>query len=54
MADEATAPASSGNGNAATQEDEPSASSALRQRLLTVDEVYVYKIPPLRNAGGHR
>jgi adaptin ear-binding coat-associated protein 1/2 len=56
MADEdSTTATGSGSGNAAAQEDdEPSATSALRQRLLTVDEVYVYKIPPLKNAGGHR
>jgi hypothetical protein len=24
------------------------------QKLLSVDEVYLYKIPPLQNAGGHR
>jgi len=26
----------------------------LRQKLMSADEVYVYKIPPLKNAGGHR
>ncbi|GKY94419.1 hypothetical protein MPSEU_000407700 [Mayamaea pseudoterrestris] len=26
----------------------------LVQRFLTADEVYVYKIPPLKDAGGHR
>lgn len=29
-------------------------SSAMRQRLMTADEVYVYKIPPMKSAGGHR
>jgi hypothetical protein len=27
---------------------------AMRQKLMTADEVYVYKIPPLKSAGGHR
>ena len=26
----------------------------LQQKLLTVDEVFVYRIPPLRSSGGHR
>ena len=26
----------------------------LRQTLLTHHEVFVYKIPPLKNSGGHR
>lgn len=37
-----------------TPNDTTDATSALRQRFLTADEVYVYKIPPLKNAGGHR
>mmetsp|Transcript_16213 Transcript_16213/g.44603 ORF Transcript_16213/g.44603 Transcript_16213/m.44603 type:complete len:254 (-) Transcript_16213:120-881(-) len=29
-------------------------SSAMRQQLMAADEVYLYKVPPLKNAGGHR
>lgn len=35
------------------EEAEPQG-SLLRQTLLTHDEVFVYKIPPLRSSGGHR
>ncbi|GAX23797.1 hypothetical protein FisN_12Hh379 [Fistulifera solaris] len=28
--------------------------SAARQKLMAADEVYVYKIPPMKGAGGHR
>ena len=34
--------------------DDGDATSAMRQRLMQADEVYIYKIPPLKNAGGHR
>jgi hypothetical protein len=34
--------------------EEEDAISAMRQRLMTADEVYVYKIPPLKDSGGHR
>lgn len=30
------------------------ATSAMRQKLMSADEVYVYKIPALKSAGGHR
>ncbi|KAL7565286.1 hypothetical protein ACA910_014577 [Epithemia clementina (nom. ined.)] len=30
------------------------ATSAMRQRLMTAEDVYVYKIPPMKNSGGHR
>lgn len=43
-----------GDNNNNKEEQESNASSALRQKLMTADEVYVYKIPPLKNAGGHR
>ena len=26
----------------------------LQQTLMTVDEVFVYRVPPLRTSGGHR
>lgn len=35
-------------------EEEEDASSAMRQKLMSSEEVYVYKIPPLKTAGGHR
>mmetsp|Transcript_16292 Transcript_16292/g.32757 ORF Transcript_16292/g.32757 Transcript_16292/m.32757 type:complete len:273 (-) Transcript_16292:76-894(-) len=34
--------------------DDEDATSAMRQRFMTADEVYIYKIPPLKNSGGHR
>ena len=36
------------------EEEEENASSAMRQKLMSAEEVYVYKIPPLKTAGGHR
>ena len=30
------------------------ASQLMRQKLMSADEVYLYKIPPLKDAGGHR
>jgi len=33
------------------QNDEP---SHLVQRLMSCDEVYLYKIPPMKDSGGHR
>jgi len=29
-------------------------STLLRQKLMSADVVYLYKIPPLKGAGGHR
>jgi hypothetical protein len=37
-----------------TSESETGEGTLLRQTLLTHDEVFVYKIPPLKNSGGHR
>ena len=34
--------------------DDENAPSALRQKLMSADEVYVYKIPTLKTSGGHR
>ena len=32
----------------------PEPSVELRQKLMSADEVYLYKIPPLQTSGGHR
>lgn len=38
-----------------TNDDEPLASDLVGQKLQSADEVYVYKIPPLKSAAaGHR
>ena len=43
------------NGSEQQQDDDHVASSQLmRQKLMSADECYIYKIPPLRDAGGHR
>jgi hypothetical protein len=33
---------------------EPSAAELVGQKLLSTEEVYLYKIPPLKTSGGHR
>ena len=47
----ATASASTSNGEDAGNN---TGGSLLKQTLLSIDEVFVYKIPPLRAHGGHR
>jgi len=37
-----------------TSGEEASATALVGQKLQSVDEVYLYKIPPLKTAGGHR
>lgn len=35
-------------------DDEPDSPSAYEQHLLCINECFVYKVPPLRTASGHR
>lgn len=35
-------------------EGETTGGSLLKQTLMTVDECFVYKIPPMATSGGHR
>jgi hypothetical protein len=35
-------------------DEDNEALQAMRQKLMTADEVYIYKSPPLKTAGGHR
>jgi hypothetical protein len=34
--------------------DEEDVKVVVKQKLMTCDEVYLYKVPPLKGAGGHR
>ena len=37
-----------------SNEKDESASTLVGQKLQSVEEVYIYKIPPLKTSGGHR
>lgn len=37
-----------------TDDKDESTTTFMRQKLMSADECYVYKIPPLKDSGGHR
>jgi hypothetical protein len=52
MAEESSDAITSTSPSASTTE--PSAAELVGQKLLSAEEVYLYKIPPLKTSGGHR